>query len=120
MKLNGLVVDTQAIADGLYGIICHKGEESIVAFGMIPKWIIDVLEKQLREKIVRTAAEQMQFSEAEIGHLLELDKLGVLTTDGVEAAGFSEDMIRETMRPIVHEVSVGIYKAASRAGKMCV
>ena len=51
MKLNGLNVDARAIGAGLYQIICDKGEESIVAFGMIPKWIMDLAEKLIREKI---------------------------------------------------------------------
>lgn len=114
MKINGLNVDAQAIADGLYEIICAKGEDHIVAFGMIPKWIMDTMETMLREKIIRITCQQMQFNEAETGHLLELDKLGMLTGE----TGFSENLIKETMRPIVHEVSVGIYRAADKAGRM--
>lgn len=49
MNINGLTVDTQAIADGLYEIICEREEEAIVAFGMIPKWIMDLTEKLVRE-----------------------------------------------------------------------
>jgi hypothetical protein len=120
MKINGLKVDTQAIADGLYAIITEKGEEAIVAFGMIPKWIMDLLEVQLREKIIRIVCEQMRFNEAETKHLVELDKLGMLVNSGTISAGFSEEKLKETMQPIIHEVSVGIYGAAARAGKMIV
>lgn len=51
MKAYGLNVESQKIADGLYEIICDKGEEAIVAFGMIPKWIIDMAERMVVEKI---------------------------------------------------------------------
>lgn len=120
MKVNGLNVNTEAIGEGLYRIICEKGEEAIVAFGMIPKWIMDLLEKQLREKIIRVVCEQMRFSNTETEHLLELDRLGMLMGKDVAATGFSEELLQDTMRPIIHEVSVAIYKAASNAGKMCV
>ncbi len=52
MIINGLTVDIQDIADGLYAIICERDEEAIVAFGMIPKWILDLTEKLVREKVL--------------------------------------------------------------------
>ena len=52
MKINGLIVDTQTIADCLYTIISERREEAIVAFGMIPKWILDLTEKLVREKVI--------------------------------------------------------------------
>lgn len=53
MKINGLTVDTQAITDGLYAIICEHEEEAIVAFGMIPQWIMDLTEKLAEKKSSR-------------------------------------------------------------------
>lgn len=102
MKINGLIVDTQKIADGLYQIICDKGEEGIVAFGMIPKWIVDSLETQLREKLIATAAAKLQVSPEEL------------------APYISEDMIRATVDPIVRQVTTDIYGSAKRAGRMIV
>lgn len=102
LKVNGLAVDTQAIADGLYDIICAKGEEAIVAFGMIPAWLIETLELMLREKAIAIAAAQVGVTVQEFGPFIDETKL------------------KETIRPIVHEVTVGIYRAASSAGRMCV
>lgn len=98
MKINGLVVDADAIGKGLYGLICDKGEEAIVAFGMIPKWAIDLMQKPLREKIIRAWGER---EDAE-GVYRNLD----------------EKEIKRTMAEIEHQVVLGIYNAASAAGKM--
>src|SRR5437660_2787238 len=102
MKINGLVVDADAIGKGLYGLICDKGEEAIVAFGMIPKWAIDLMQQPLREKIVSTAAVQR----------------------GVTVEAFKpfldEKEIKRTMAEIEHQVVLGIYNAASVAGRMVV
>jgi hypothetical protein len=66
MKINGLIVDTQAIADGLYEIICERDEEAIVAFGMIPKWIIDLAEQAIREKIIAENAKRLNLNFEEL------------------------------------------------------
>jgi len=58
MKSGGLIVDADKIGAGLYSMLCDKGEEAIVAFGMIPAWVINCFEKQLREKIISEAAKQ--------------------------------------------------------------
>lgn len=102
MKINGLTVDTQAIADGLYEIICEKGEDPIVAFGMIPKWIMDLTEKLVREKVIAENARLLNLTVEELTPYVD------------------EKLLKETVRPITHEICVGIYTAAKRAGKMCV
>ena len=102
MKINGLNVDSQAIADGLYAIICEQGEEAIVAFGMIPKWIMDLAEQSIREKVV-----------AENARLLNL------TVEALRPY-VDDRLLSETVRPILHEISLGIYAAAAKAGKLLV
>ena len=102
MKINNLNVDTQALANGLYKIICAKGEESIVAFGMIPKWIMDLAEKLIREKIISEAARQ------------------VLCTPEQIAPVVDNAVVDNMTRQIIHEICLGIYKAASDADKMLV
>lgn len=99
-RINGLIVDADAIGKGLYGIICDKGEEAIVAFGMIPKWSIDLLQKSLREKIVSTAAVQRGVTVEAMKPFLD------------------EKEIKRTMAEIEHQVVLGIYSAASAAGRM--
>lgn len=102
MKINNLNVNTEAIANGMYEIICDAGEESLVAFGMIPNWIVELATKQIREKILREAAAQVMCTPEEIAPIVDMVKVDEMT------------------RQIVHEISVGIYAAAKRAGKMVV
>ena len=102
MKINGLNVDTQAIADGLYEIICERGEEAIVAFGMIPKWILDLTEKLVREKVLAESARQLGITAEELKPYVD------------------EKLLAETVNPIIHEISLGIYATAAKAGKLLV
>lgn len=93
MNVNGLKIDEQAIADGLYAIICEKGEEAIVACGMIPLWIMELSEKLLREKVVSIAGAQVKLTPKELD---------------------------STVQPIVSAIAIGIYRSASRESKMIV
>ncbi|HMP84028.1 MAG TPA: hypothetical protein PKA41_15115 [Verrucomicrobiota bacterium] len=102
MNINGLTVDTQAIADGLYKIICEKGEDAIVAFGMIPKWIMDLTEKLVREKVIAETAKRLNLTVEELSPYVD------------------EKLVTETVRPIIREISLGIYQAAAKAGKLIV
>lgn len=102
MKINGLNVNTQAIADGLYDIICEKGEDGIVAFGMIPRWILDLTEKLVREKVIAESARQLGVTVEELKPFVD------------------EELLTETVNPIMHEICLGIYGAAARAGKLLV
>jgi len=102
MKINGLTVDTQAIADGLYAIICEKDEEAIVAFGMIPKWIMDLTEKLVRERVIAETARKLNLTAAELQPYVD------------------DKVLSETVAPILHEISLGIYAAAAKAGKLLV
>lgn len=102
MNTNGLNINTAAIADGIYQIICEKGEEALVAFGMLPAPLMEMVERQMREKIIELSAKQH----------------GLSTEDAKKF--LSEEKLRATVNPIVREISCGVYAAASRAGKMCV
>ena len=102
MKIDGLNVDAQAIADGLYAIIGEQGEEAIVAFGMIPKWIMDLTEKLVRERVIAETARQLHLTSAELQPHVD------------------EQLLRDTVNPILQEISLGIYAAAAKAGKLLV
>ena len=102
MKINGLIVNTKAIADGLYKIICKREEEAIVAFGMIPKWIMDLMEQLIREKIIAENARRLNLTVEELKPYMD------------------EKLLAETINPIIHEICLGIYEAAKRAGKLIV
>ena len=102
MKINGLNVDTRKIAEGLYDLIEQKGEAGIVAFGMIPKWIVDLLEKLLREKIISESARQVGISADELSPVVDQDKV--------------KQMVSEISRAIC----IDIYAVAGERGKMLV
>jgi hypothetical protein len=94
MKIHGINVDAQAIANGLYKIICEQGQAAIVAHGMLPKDLMDSLETMVAEKV---QAESLR-----------------------ARLCLSPEEQKRTVRAIVHEVGVGIYRAASDAGMMLV
>lgn len=104
MKTSGLNVNAKAIGAGIYAMICAKGEEAIVAFGMIPSWAMDLLRKELREKVVSVAAEKVGCT-AE-----ELELMGVI----------DEKAVGKIVAEIEHAVAVEIYGAAAAAGRMVV
>ena len=79
-----------------------NGEEAIVAFGMIPKWIMDLTEKLVREKVIAETARQLNLTVAELQPHVD------------------EKLLAETVNPIIHEIALGIYAAAARAGKLAV
>ena len=99
-RINGLTVNSQAIGEGVYRIICDKGDQAVVAFGMIPKWAIDMVEKHLRDKIIEEAAKQRECTVAEFAPFV------------------CEKLVRETVNPILREISCAILGAAANAGKM--
>ena len=101
-RMHGMKVDAEKIGAGLYSILCDKGEDHIVAFGMIPSWIMDALHKMLREKVMSEAAIQVGCTEQ------ELTLMGVIDNKKVDSI----------VRDIEHKVCVAIYAAASKAGKM--
>lgn len=102
MRINGLNVDTRKIAEGLYAIIEEKGEAGIVAFGMIPKWIVDLLEKLVREKIISESARQVGVSAGQLTPHVDQDK------------------VKKMVSEISHAVCTDIYAVASERGKMLV
>jgi hypothetical protein len=105
MNIHGLRIDAQAIGNGIYAMICDHGEEAIVAFGMIPKWAMDTLEKELRDKITHEALKQVGITDVEsLGPDFKID----------------DAKLDAIIRPIVHEISIAIYRAAKNAGKMIV
>lgn len=102
MRINGLNVDADAIGRGIYRIICDKGDEAIIAFGMVPSWAMDSLRPMLRDKIIAEAAKQAQCTAEDLAPYLD------------------EDKVKRTLQDIEHQVVLGIYAAAHAAGKMIV
>ncbi len=102
MRINGLKVDAQAIGNGFYEIICEQGEEAIVAFGMIPYWIIQMAEKMIREKVIALAAAQLKVSVEDFKPYVD------------------EKLVKETVQPIIHEITLSIFTAAKNKGMLVV
>jgi len=102
MKINGLVADTRKIAEGLYDIIEEKGEAGIVAFGMIPKWTVDLLEKHVRQKVIAESARQMGVTESELAPHVDQNK------------------VNQTVSEISRAICTDIYAVASDRGRMLV
>jgi len=104
MKIANLTIDERQIAAGIYDLIEQRGEEAIVAFGMIPMWSVDTLEKLLREKVLALAAGQV-----------------CLTGPQLAASGLvDEAKVTAIVRDISKAVCTQIYAVASSRGKMCV
>ena len=101
-KMHGLLIDADAIGRGVYEMICDKGEQAIVAFGMIPKWSIDLLHKSLRDKVIAEAAQQVAATPDDLTPYVD------------------DQRVEAIVRDIEHEVCVTIYRAASQAGAMVV
>lgn len=102
LSINGLNVDVQPLAEGVYGIICEKGDEHIVAFGMIPLWAVELFERLLREKVIAEACKRLQVTPEEAQPYLD------------------EKLIKTIVQKISQEVTTGIFAAAKSAGRLCV
>ncbi|MEK6794090.1 MAG: hypothetical protein AABZ39_04895 [Spirochaetota bacterium] len=102
MRKYGLVIDTEAIGKGMYNLIEERGQDAIVAFGMLPAEVMEMLERLIREKVINTAAGQYGLQSDEIELYVD------------------EKKIKEIVNDITHQVCVEIYRAASAAGKMMV
>ena len=98
----GLAVDARAIGAGLYDLIVEQGEEAIVAFGMIPHWAIQTAEKATREKVISICAEQAGMPIEDFRPYVDEQKL------------------KDTVQPIIHEVTLAIYAAAKNRGMLVV
>lgn len=102
MNIKGVSVNAEAIGAGLYGMIADKGEEAIVAFGMLPKWAMDMAETAVRQKIISIAAEQVGCSPRDV-----LPFIG-------------ETELSAIVNPIMKEIACAILKAAADKGKLLV
>lgn len=102
MTANGLKINIPAIAEGMYNIVCEAGQDHIVAWGMLPEKFIETLDRLVREKIIALAATECGLSKREVSLLVDEEKMVAL------------------VRPIMHEIAVGIYSVARARGKMVV
>lgn len=97
MKVNGI-----AIGRGVYDIL-PKNDKAAVAFGMAPKWMMDLLEKQIRD---RMAAIYCAKYEIEPDDEL-IDKIG-------------KTVKQEPINQALKEIHIGLLQAAKERGKLLV
>lgn len=102
MHVNGLKVNASQIGAGIYRMIEEAGEAHIVAFGMIPQRFMNILEDQLRKKLITEKAKQAGCTAEELIPFLD------------------EGKIRATVNEITRAVSVAIIQEAANKGKMLV
>lgn len=102
MKIKGILIDTQAMAKGLYELFDEK-ERAVVAFGMLPAIQMENLERLLGEKFEQIAKDQAK-------------KYGFNTDYNVA----DQDKKKEFVREAAHQISVEIYTFANSIGKMIV
>lgn len=114
ISIHGLQIDEVRLAEGVYDIIVQKGEEGVVAFGMIPLWVHEMLERLLREKVLSIILNQcglppeyMQVPDPDT----EVDRI---MRDEITLR------VEEIVKNTVSSVCSGIYAAAGRAGAMLV
>jgi hypothetical protein len=94
MSIKGLTIDARAIGAGLYRIIEQRDQAALVAFGMLPADLMEMLNGVLREKFVSLAqAQGKQLPEAEL-----------------------KDLVSDTEK----KVCSAIYSAAAEKGRMLV
>ena len=99
---HGLTIDAQAIGDGIYAMICEKGEDAIVAFGMIPKWAIDLVRPALRDKVIAEAAKMIQATPDDLKPYVDEEKVNKIVSD------------------IESDICTAIYTSAANKGRMIV
>lgn len=109
MKTLGINVDVNKIAFGIHGMFDEE-ERTVLAFGMLPKTKMDILEKMLGEKFDKIVEEQsqkiygMSFQEAED---LLCDLMPELSLKPIVEKN-KKKFIRETM----HKICIAIYQQA--------
>lgn len=103
MKIQGIEVDTNAIAKGIYEMF-DTNEQAAVAFGMLPAEKMRVLENELDRKIEDDAKNQVE------------NVYGFRPENNVAKQDLKADFVRESM----HQISVDIFRYAGSIGKMIV
>ena len=91
-------VDCEAIGAGLYDLM-NKDHRTLVAFGMIPKDVIDKAMGMIRARIGEVAAEKYE---------------------GVPADHLAACVKPEFLREVEHRVCLAIHARAAELGKMVV
>ena len=103
MKIQGISIDTQKLAQGMYDLFTEE-EQAVVAFGMIPAEKMECTERLLGEKIETTAKDDCEKS------------FGFRPDRDCAKKDLKKDFVREAM----HEITVAIFGHAKSIGRMVV
>lgn len=102
MRIENMQVDADKIAEGIYEIILERGQEAIVAFGMLPADLMRMVEQNARRKVIEVTAAFYELPPELFEPMVDESKL------------------KPIVQKIVHEVSVAIYRQAKKHGMMIV
>ena len=103
MKINGLDINTEAIGQGLFNLIEDQGDTHILAFGMLPAPLMELVSKQMKQKVLDIVYEQNGITEP-LKEFLPIDHKAL------------DKLVADVMR----EVASAVYKAAAKANVMIV
>lgn len=99
MSVGGFNIDADSIGRGAYELFSDH-DKTVVAYGMMPAKKMEVIERQVRERLGVLAAERLCSPEL--------------------AEGLSKAIEQSAINEVMHKVTVAILGAASDAGKLLV
>lgn len=101
MKINGLVVDEAKLCDGVWDIFkrcAGPDDRGALAIGMLPKWLMDAVERSLVVWIKKDTTTRLQCSWEEAEPFVD------------------KPVMRDTINAIIRQVSIGLYARAKQEG----
>ena len=94
-------IDYKKMAKTMYNEIISEEDKGIIAFGMMPKTVIDVFQTQLKKHLVKIYGQQYGFE---------------LEPEAVKE--FEECINPELINEITHNLTIAIFHEANAQGKM--
>ena len=110
-RICNITADTCRVAEGIYGMM-NEDDQALVAFGMLPKPITDILERQLKDKFDESFKEHSEYDPEGFD--------AFVTSLGLGRCEEACDSRKDFVRTVSKEVCKDIYGTALRAGKMVV
>jgi hypothetical protein len=110
--MKGITVETRKVAEGIYNRVMTDEDKTLVAYGMINKPVIDILEKCLNEKFDRIVVEREGLTPEQLD--MYLSDEGIKTEESLSYV--KKQWVGETLHSICKE----LYSVAADAGGMVV
>lgn len=110
-------IDYDAIAKGMIGLMEQAGDTeslTVMRFGMLPKKWLDMVESQLRERLMRDIKPLVDGTKASYAILGKIDEydpdvVSVPLQWSRKFGGRDEFSIKKAMSEILHELSLAFY-----------